>query len=115
MASSFHDTMLIQKALHIVSVNLCVFTVCFSPVYITLLLRFIAEVAKACSLLSKLRVSIQIFSCLANINCCLDAFCYYFAAKEFKEFSSLLPTCILKRSKVNQSQESQQPTEEVTL
>lgn len=115
MASSFHETKLIQKALHIVSVNLCVFTICFSPIYITVLLRFIAEVAKACSPLSKIRVSIQIFSCLANINCCLDAFCYYFAAKEFQEFSSLLPTFILKRSKVNQSQELQQPTEEVML
>ncbi|NXI63625.1 GPR35 protein, partial [Anseranas semipalmata] len=87
MASSFHETKLIQKALHIVSVNLCVFIVCFSPIYIALLLRFAADVAEACSLLPKVRVSIQIFACLANTNCCLDAFCYYFAAKEFQEFS----------------------------
>ncbi|NXL87478.1 GPR35 protein, partial [Alectura lathami] len=87
MASSLHDTKLIQKALHIVTVNLCVFIVCFSPVYITLLLRLVAEVFEACYLLSKVRVSIQIFSCFANSNCCFDAFCYYFAAKEFQEFS----------------------------
>ncbi|XP_021249297.1 G-protein coupled receptor 35-like [Numida meleagris] len=113
MASSLHETKLIQKAVHIISVNLCVFVVCFSPLYLALFLRLIVEVAGACHLLSKVRVSIQIFSCLANSNCCLDAFCYYFAAKECQEFSSLLPTCISMRFKMNQSQQSQQPTDQV--
>ncbi|KFV45238.1 G-protein coupled receptor 35, partial [Gavia stellata] len=85
MATSCHETKLIQKAIHIVSVNLCVFIICFSPFYITLLLRFAVDVAGACSLLSEVRASIQICACLANCNCCLDAFCYYFAAKEFPE------------------------------
>ncbi|XP_010177697.1 PREDICTED: G-protein coupled receptor 35-like [Mesitornis unicolor] len=40
MAMGSHETKLIQKAIHIVSVNLCVFIVCFSPFYITLMLRF---------------------------------------------------------------------------
>ncbi|NWI23945.1 GPR35 protein, partial [Sula dactylatra] len=85
MATSPHETKLIQKAIHIVSVNLCVFVICFSPFYITLLLRFAVDVAGAFSLLSEVRASIRICACLANSNCCLDAFCYYFAAKEFKE------------------------------
>ncbi|XP_075014202.1 G-protein coupled receptor 35-like [Calonectris borealis] len=109
MATSPHELM--QKAIHIVSVNLCVFIVCFSPFYITLLLRFAVDVAGACSLVSEVRASIQICACLANSNCCLDAFCYYFAAKEFQEFPSLFPTCISMRSTMNQSQESQQPTD----
>ncbi|NXJ06332.1 GPR35 protein, partial [Odontophorus gujanensis] len=87
MASSLHETKLIRKAVYIISVNLCVFVLCFSPVYIALLLRLAAEIAGACHLLSKVRVSIQVLSCLANSNCCLDAFCYYFAAKECQEFS----------------------------
>ncbi|NXX22983.1 GPR35 protein, partial [Podargus strigoides] len=86
MATSPHETNLTQKAIHIVSVNLCVFIVCFSPFYISLLLRFAVDVAGAYSLLSKVRASIHISACLANSNCCLDAFCYYFAAKEFQEF-----------------------------
>ncbi|XP_042676201.1 G-protein coupled receptor 35-like isoform X1 [Centrocercus urophasianus] len=114
MASSHRETKLIQKAIHVISVNLCVFILCFSPIYIASLLRLAAELAGACHLLSKFRVSIQILSCLANSNCCLDAFCYYFAAKESQEFPSLLPTCISLRSKMNQSQESQQPTDQVT-
>ncbi|NXJ60659.1 GPR35 protein, partial [Rostratula benghalensis] len=87
MATSPHETKLMQKAIHIISVNLCVFIVCFSPFYVTLFLRFAVDFAEACSLLLKVRASIQICACLANSNCCLDAFCYYFAAKEFPEFS----------------------------
>ncbi|NXV73941.1 GPR35 protein, partial [Atlantisia rogersi] len=87
MATSSHETKLMQKAIHIISVNLCVFIVCFSPFYITLLMRFAVDVAGACSLLSEVRISIQICACLANSNCCLDVVCYYFAAKEFQEFS----------------------------
>ncbi|NXH91113.1 GPR35 protein, partial [Edolisoma coerulescens] len=87
MATSPHETKLLQKAVHIVSVNLCVFAVCFSPFHIALLLRFAVQVAGASSLLSGVTSYIKISACLANCNCCLDAFCYYFAAKEFPEFS----------------------------
>ncbi|KFQ51592.1 G-protein coupled receptor 35, partial [Nestor notabilis] len=83
--TSPHETKLIQKAIRIISVNLCVFTVCFSPVHIALLSRFVVDVAGACSLLSEVTACIHICACLANSNCCLDAFCYYFAAKEFQE------------------------------
>ncbi|NWV11603.1 GPR35 protein, partial [Ptilonorhynchus violaceus] len=87
MATSPHETKLMQKAVHIVSVNLCVFIVCFSPLYIALLLRFAVEVTGASSLLSGVTIYVKISACIANCNCCLDAFCYYFAAKEFPEFS----------------------------
>ncbi|XP_030351683.1 G-protein coupled receptor 35-like [Strigops habroptila] len=113
MVTSLHETKLIQKAIRIISVNLCVFTVCFSPFYIALLSRFAVDVAGACSLLSEATACIQICACLASSNCCLDAFCYYFAAKEFQEFPSLFPTCISRRSKMNKSQESQPPTDQV--
>ncbi|NXO34682.1 GPR35 protein, partial [Locustella ochotensis] len=87
MATSPHETKLFQKAVQIVSVNLCVFAVCFSPFHISLLLRYAVEVAGARSLLPGVTTCIKISACLANCNCCLDAFCYYFAAKEFPEFS----------------------------
>ncbi|NWX32843.1 GPR35 protein, partial [Notiomystis cincta] len=87
MATNPHDTKLLQRAVHIISVNLCVFTVCFSPFHIALLLRFAVDVAGAESLLSGVTTYIKVSICLANCNCCLDAFCYYFAAKEFPEFS----------------------------
>ncbi|NWR43424.1 GPR35 protein, partial [Regulus satrapa] len=87
MATSPHETKLFQKAVHIVSVNLFVFAVCFSPFHISLLLRFAMEFAGAHSLIPGVRTYVKIAACLANCNCCLDAFCYYFAAKEFPEFS----------------------------
>ncbi|NXM74466.1 GPR35 protein, partial [Serilophus lunatus] len=87
MATSSHETKLIQKAMHIVSVNLCVFIVCFSPFYIALFLHFAVNVAGASSLLLGVRTYLKISATLANCNCCLDAFCYYYAAKEFPEFS----------------------------
>ncbi|NXA04649.1 GPR35 protein, partial [Sapayoa aenigma] len=87
MATSSHETKLVQKAMHIVSVNLCVFIVCFLPFYIGLLLHFAVGVAGASSLVPGVRAYIKISASLANSNCCLDAFCYYFAAKEFPEFS----------------------------
>lgn len=113
--TSPHEKKMIQKAIQIISVNLCVFVLCFSPIYITLLLRFAVDVSRACSLLLEVTTSIQICACIANTNCCLDAFCYYFAAKEFPEFPSLFPTCILKRCRMNQSQESQPPTDQVVI
>ncbi|NXK19913.1 GPR35 protein, partial [Arenaria interpres] len=85
MATSPYETKLMQKAIHIISVNLCVFIVCFSPLYITLLFQFAVDFVEDCSLLWKAKASILICACLANSNCCLDAFCYYFAAKEFQE------------------------------
>ncbi|NXN79754.1 GPR35 protein, partial [Bombycilla garrulus] len=82
-----HETKLFQKAVRIVSVNLCVFVVCFLPFHISLLMQFAVEVAGVHSLLPEVKNYIKISACLANCNCCLDAFCYYFAAKEFPEFS----------------------------
>ncbi|NXO74904.1 GPR35 protein, partial [Sitta europaea] len=87
MATSPHETKLFQKAVHIVFVNLFVFAICFSPFHISLVLRFVVEVAGACSLVPGVTTYIKVSACLANCNCCLDAFCYYFAAKEFPEFS----------------------------
>ncbi|NWR97530.1 GPR35 protein, partial [Motacilla alba] len=87
MATGPHETKLFQKAVKIVSVNLCVFAICFLPFHISLLLRFAVEGAGAHSLMPGVKTYIQVSACLANCNCCLDAFCYYFAAKEFPEFS----------------------------
>ncbi|XP_066413107.1 G-protein coupled receptor 35-like [Molothrus aeneus] len=115
MATGPHETKLFQKAVQIVSVNLCVFAVCFSPFHISLLLRFAVEATGACSLLPGVITYIKASACLANCNCCLDAFCYYFAAKEFPEFSSMFSKCIFIRSKMNQSKESEPPTDQVMV
>ncbi|KAL9844545.1 G-protein coupled receptor 35-like [Geothlypis trichas] len=115
MATGPHETKLFQKAVQIVSVNLCVFAICFLPFHIAMILRYAVETAGACSLMPGVITYIKVSACLANCNCCLDAFCYYFAAKEFPEFSSMFPKCIFIRSKTNQSEESQPPTDQMMI
>ncbi|NXG20090.1 GPR35 protein, partial [Grallaria varia] len=80
---------LIRKAVCIVSANLAVFIVCFLPLHLGHLLRFIMDsISSSCSAIQRVNNFVHFASILANTNCCLDAICYYFVSKEFKEASS---------------------------
>ncbi|KAM7245653.1 hypothetical protein CapIbe_001951 [Capra ibex] len=71
-----------RKASRMVLANLAVFVVCFLPFHVVLTVR-VALGLQTCAL----KTAIQITSRLSDANCCLDAICYYFMAKEFKEAS----------------------------
>uniref|UniRef100_A0A8C8RI18 G-protein coupled receptors family 1 profile domain-containing protein n=1 Tax=Pelusios castaneus TaxID=367368 RepID=A0A8C8RI18_9SAUR len=104
--TSPHEKTSVQKALWIVSMNLSVFIVCFLPFNIGLLVRYAVDVAEAdCSVLQNASAFIRVAVSIANCNCCLDALCYYFVAKEFQEASSLLSPFKSLQSRSNQSQE----------
>ncbi|XP_038272703.1 G-protein coupled receptor 35-like [Dermochelys coriacea] len=95
----------IRKALWIVSMNLCVFIICFLPLNVGLLVRYAMDAAgAACSLRHNASLFIRVTAGVANFNCCLDTLCYYFVAKEFQEASSLLPPFKSLKSRSNQSQ-----------
>ncbi|NWX52261.1 GPR35 protein, partial [Steatornis caripensis] len=86
-----HKEKLIRKAVYIVSANMAVFIICFLPVYIGHLLRFIMDsIGSNCSAIQRVNNFVHLASVLANTNCCLDAICYYFVNKEFKEASPKL-------------------------
>ncbi|NXE86365.1 GPR35 protein, partial [Menura novaehollandiae] len=86
-----HKEKLIRKAVYIVSANMAVFIVCFLPLYLGHLLRFIMDSTSSdCSAVQSINNFVHSASILANMNCCLDAICYYFVNKEFKEASSKL-------------------------
>ncbi|NXS57996.1 GPR35 protein, partial [Brachypteracias leptosomus] len=86
-----HKEKSIRKALYIVSANMAVFVVCFLPLYLGHLLRFILDsVSSNCSAIQRVNNFVHLASILANTNCCLDAICYYFVNKEFKEASPKL-------------------------
>ncbi|KFP11391.1 G-protein coupled receptor 35, partial [Egretta garzetta] len=86
-----HKEKLIRKAIYIVSANMAVFIVCFLPLYVGHLIRFIMDsISSNCSAIQKVNNFVHLASVLANTNCCLDAICYYFVNKEFKEASSKL-------------------------
>ncbi|XP_006258111.1 G-protein coupled receptor 55 [Alligator mississippiensis] len=70
-----------------IAANLIVFVVCFTPFHLGIFLQFLVRkhVIMDCNTKQHISLFIQVAMCIANINCCLDAICYYFAAKEFRK------------------------------
>ncbi|KAH0623992.1 hypothetical protein JD844_007236 [Phrynosoma platyrhinos] len=83
-----YEVKLIQKAIKIIFANMTVFIVCFLPLHVAILTRFIADSTKAsCTKTEKIEIFVNLAAILANTNCCLDAICYYFVNKEFQKAS----------------------------
>ncbi|NXA88362.1 GPR35 protein, partial [Melanocharis versteri] len=105
-----HDEKLTRKAVYIVSANMAVFIICFLPLYLGHLLRFMMDsLSSDCSAIQSINNFVHFASILANTNCCLDAICYYFVNKEFKEASSKLA-----KSKSEASEEAEIQLSHVT-
>ncbi|XP_032646260.1 G-protein coupled receptor 35-like [Chelonoidis abingdonii] len=99
-----HEEKLIQKAIYIVSANMAVFIICFLPVNIGHIVRFIVDsTSTSCSVIYSGNVFLHVASIIANTNCCLDAICYYFVNREFQEASSMLPKTKSTKSMSNHS------------
>ncbi|XP_037704682.1 G-protein coupled receptor 35 isoform X2 [Choloepus didactylus] len=86
-----------HKAACMVWANLAVFVVCFLPMHVVLTVRLAAG-WQSCDIRP-----IFIASRLSDANCCLDAICYYFMAREFQEAS---PLPALPSAKAHRSQDS---------
>lgn len=106
---SCHNEKLTRKAVYIVSANMAVFIICFLPLYLGHLLRFFMDLSSHCSAIQSINNFVHFSSILANTNCCLDAICYYFVNKEFKEASSKLA-----KSKSEASEEAEVQLAHVT-
>ncbi|XP_003218387.2 G-protein coupled receptor 35-like [Anolis carolinensis] len=98
--ASLHEEKLTQKAILVISVNLGTFIICFLPFNISLLLQYIMNAAD-CEVRRIFSNTTHATSFMANLNCCLDAICYYLVAKEFQEAASLLPALKSMQSKSN--------------
>ncbi|NXB55425.1 GPR55 protein, partial [Struthidea cinerea] len=72
-------------SLRVIVINLVVFMVCFTPVHLGIFLQCLVKqhVIVDCSLKQTISLFLQVSITFANLNCCLDAIFYYFAAKEF--------------------------------
>ncbi|KAM9002828.1 G-protein coupled receptor 35 [Sarcophilus harrisii] len=97
-----HEKKVIQKVIWIITANLLVFLACFLPLYVTLSVRYVLQM-ETCSSKRIWRNAIFITSQLANANCCLDAICYYFVAKEFQEASVQTISSLSKSHKLQDS------------
>ncbi|XP_045701539.1 G-protein coupled receptor 35-like isoform X2 [Phyllostomus hastatus] len=73
-----------RRAARMVWANLAVFVVCFLPLHVVLTWR-LATGLSTCAIDSALLVTSKV----SDANCCLDAVCYYYMAKEFQEASAL--------------------------
>ncbi|NXN22590.1 GPR55 protein, partial [Nycticryphes semicollaris] len=74
-------------SLQVIIINLVVFLLCFTPLHLGIFLQCLVRqhVIEDCSLKKRISFFIQVSMTLANLNCCLDAIFYYFAAKEVSE------------------------------
>ncbi|MEE6500682.1 hypothetical protein FKM82_003884, partial [Ascaphus truei] len=75
--------------IHIIISNLVVFLISFTPSHLGIFLQFLVRqhVILDCSSRQNISLFMQVSLCMANVNCCLDAICYYFAVKEFRDKS----------------------------
>ncbi|NXL95300.1 GPR55 protein, partial [Alectura lathami] len=78
-------------SLWVIIINLVVFLICFTPYHLAICLQCLVRqrVIVDCHLKQTISLFIQVSMILANLNCCLDAIFYYFAAKEFREKTHL--------------------------
>ncbi|XP_068959344.1 G-protein coupled receptor 35-like [Petaurus breviceps papuanus] len=93
-----HEKKIIQKAIWIISANLLVFLACFLPMHVVLSVGFVMG-PKTCTW----KNAIVITSRLSDANCCLDAICYYFVAKEFQEASAQTISTLSRSYKLQDS------------
>ncbi|XP_046940151.1 G-protein coupled receptor 35-like isoform X1 [Lynx rufus] len=88
-----------RRATRMVWANLVVFVACFLPLHVVLAVRVAASRSAPTPALC---YALYVTSKLSDANCCLDAICYYFMAKEFQEEASALasmPTAKAHRSR----------------
>ncbi|KAM8953192.1 G-protein coupled receptor 35-like [Pelodytes ibericus] len=106
---STHEQKSIQKTIYIVSCNLVIFFLCFSPYAIGNIVRYTIESSNLnCSYVKTINQYVQGAQPIADLNCCLDAASYYFVAREFWEITSLSP-------KINMLQQTQNRTQDSSL
>ncbi|KAJ8410912.1 hypothetical protein AAFF_G00188690 [Aldrovandia affinis] len=75
-----------RACVRIIYSNLCIFLVPFTPCHVGIFLQFLVRCGTItdCGLQNRISLFVQVSMGLANITCCLDAFCYYFITMEIR-------------------------------
>ncbi|XP_052048414.1 G-protein coupled receptor 35 isoform X2 [Apodemus sylvaticus] len=94
-----------RKATHMVWANLVVFIVCFLPLHVVLTVQVSLNL-HTCAVRHTFSRALSITAKLSDTNCCLDAVCYYYMAKEFQEASKPATSS----TKPHKSQDCQSPS-----
>ncbi|XP_044530481.1 G-protein coupled receptor 35-like [Gracilinanus agilis] len=94
-----------RKSVSMVLANLAVFVICFLPLHLSIVLNFFLGHN------DRFKKVFKIVTLLSNTNCCLDAICYYFVAKEFQQVNPFFFLRCRQPGRVaNQRQELQDKT-----
>ncbi|XP_067850801.1 G-protein coupled receptor 35-like [Heptranchias perlo] len=72
------------KTIRIIAASGIIFAVCFLPVHIGYFLQWLPTISQ-----QHINSFLQVSTCIANINCCLDGFGYYFVSAEVCEVCKL--------------------------
>ncbi|KAL1770708.1 G-protein coupled receptor 35 [Sigmodon hispidus] len=92
-----------RKATQMIWANLAVFIICFLPLHVVLTVQFSLGL-NTCAARHTFSRALSITSKLSDANCCLDAICYYYMAKEFQDASiPAIPSSTLHKSQDSQS------------
>ncbi|XP_049981977.1 G-protein coupled receptor 35 [Alexandromys fortis] len=94
-----------RRATHMIWANLAVFIICFLPLHVVLTVKFSLGLS-TCAAHFTFSRALSITGKLSDANCCLDAICYYYMAKEFQDASM----SALSSSTPHKSQDSQSLT-----
>ncbi|XP_064843559.1 G-protein coupled receptor 55-like isoform X1 [Oncorhynchus masou masou] len=85
-----------RKSIRIISANLVVFFICYTPIHIAFFMKFYvaSEVPLDCQQYNLMRNFYHVSEGIATTSCCLDAIGYFFLVEEFRK--ELIPGRLTK-------------------
>ncbi|XP_078058783.1 G-protein coupled receptor 35-like [Mustelus asterias] len=91
-----------SRSIIIIITNLITFIVCFLPFHTGLLIQFLVDSSGGdCAAQKNVRIFVSVSTCVANMNCCLDAIIYYLASKEVRASLTQSIKRMSSRSKIS--------------
>ncbi|XP_041694422.1 G-protein coupled receptor 55-like [Coregonus clupeaformis] len=87
-----------RKSIRIISANLVVFFICYTPIHIAFFMKFYvaSKVPLDCQQYNLMHNFYHVSEGIATTNCCLDAIGYFFLVKEFRK--ELIPGRSVQRA-----------------
>lgn len=94
-----------RKSIRIISANLVVFFICYTPIHIAFFMKFYvaSKVPLDCQQYNLMRNFYHVSEGIATTSCCFDAIGYFFLVKEFRK--ELIPGRLTKRENQEASSE----------
>ncbi|XP_036393481.1 G-protein coupled receptor 55-like [Megalops cyprinoides] len=111
LQASQQDRATSQACIRIIYSNLCIFLVPFTPSHVGIFLQFLVRCGTItdCGTQTNISLFVQVAMSLANVTCCLDAFCYYFITREVRSVRGTIRQSLSHRRTNSTSEVCQAP------